>query len=115
MKHILALGGVLFFLSAPVFAQENPVSELPKIAPEAQADVETVGQALQGQFTELQNLALQAKQAHSNVSGTLHHLLHELLQEHYEGYTEYADRVAERLLSIGVAADGRAETIVETA
>lgn len=41
--------------------------------------------------------------------------MHELLQEHHEGYSEYADRVAERMLSIGVASDGRAETIVETA
>ena len=37
------------------------------------------------------------------------------MQKHYEGYTEYADRVAERMLSIGVASDGRAEPIVETA
>ena len=91
------------------------MSELPKIAPEARADLETVGAALQGQLTELQNLALQAKQAHWNVSGTLYYPLHELLQEHYEGYSEYADRVAERMLSIGVSSDGRAETIVETA
>ena len=70
MKRILALGGAL--LSAPVLARENPISDLPKIATEAQADVETVGQALQGQLTELQNPALQAKQAHWNVSGTLY-------------------------------------------
>lgn len=114
MKRILVLGTALL-LSGPGLAQENPVSDLPKIAPEAQADVEAVGAALQAQLTELQNLALQAKQAHWNVSGTLYYPLHELLQEHYEGYTEYADRVAERMLSIGVAADGRAETIVETA
>ena len=114
MKRVLILGTALL-LSGPVFGQENPVSDLPKIAPEAEADLEAVGQALQGQLIELQNLALQAKQAHWNVSGTLYYPLHELLQEHYEGYTEYADRVAERLLSIGVASDGRAETIVETA
>ena len=95
MKRILALSSTLLLLAAPVLAQENPVSDLPKIAPEAEADVETVGQALQGQLIELQNLALQAKQAHWNVSGTLYYPLHELLQEHYEGYTEYADRVAE--------------------
>ena len=61
----------LLIASAPVHAQENPVSDLPKIAPKAQSDLETVGRALQGELTELQNLALQAEQAHWNVSGTL--------------------------------------------
>lgn len=112
---LMLVATLVISAAAPALAQENPVSELPKIAPEARADLETVGAALQGQLTELQNLALQAKQAHWNVSGTLYYPLHELLQEHYEGYSEYADRVAERLLSLGVSSDGRAETIVRTA
>lgn len=116
MKVFTVLMATLAVSAAvPALAQENSVSELPKIAPEARADLETVADALQAQLTELQNLALQAKQAHWNVSGTLYYPLHELLQEHYEGYSEYADRVAERLLSIGVSSDGRAETIVKTA
>lgn len=73
MKRISVLGSTLFLLYAPVLAQENPVSESPKIAPEAQADLRAVGQALQGPLSELQNLALQAKQAHWNVSGTLYY------------------------------------------
>lgn len=114
----------LIALAAPVsltnsaFAQDVPVnsiSELPKVAPKKRADLETVGQVLQQQLIELQNLALQSKQAHWNVSGTLFYTLHELLQEHYEGYSNYADKVAERMLSIGVSSDGRAKTIVETA
>ncbi len=122
MKKHVAL--TLLALAAPVafhtaaFAQEVPVnsiSDLPKVAPKKQADLETVGQVLQSQLIELQNLALQAKQAHWNVSGTLFYTLHELLQEHYEGYSKYADMVAERMLSIGVSSDGRAQTIVETA
>ena len=112
---LMLVATLVISAAAPALAQENSVSELPKIAPEARADLETVGAALQGQLTELQNLALQAKQAHWNVSGTLYYPLHELLQEHYEGYSEYADRVAERLLSLGVSSDGRAETIVRTA
>ena len=71
-------------------------------------------QALQQTLTELQQLQLQTKQAHWNVSGTLYYPLHELLQDHYEGVGKYADEVAERLLAIGASADGRANTIVRT-
>ena len=53
--------------------------------------------ALQSTLTELQQLQLQTKEAHWNVSGTLFYPLHELLQEHYEGLSKYADEVAERL------------------
>lgn len=53
-------------------------------------------QALQNTLTELQALQLQTKQAHWNVSGTLWSTLHELLQDHYEGISKYADDVAER-------------------
>jgi len=70
--------------------------------------------ALQTTLTELQQLALQTKQAHWNVSGTLFYPLHELLQDHYTGISKYADECAERLLAIGVSSDGRASTIVRT-
>lgn len=68
--------------------------------------------ALQNTLTELQALQLQTKQAHWNVSGTLFYTLHELLQEHYEGISKYADDTAERMLSVGSSSDGRAITIV---
>ncbi len=68
--------------------------------------------ALQNTLTELQALQLQTKQAHWNVSGTLFYTLHELLQEHYEGISKYADDTAERMLSVGASSDGRAITIV---
>ncbi len=70
--------------------------------------------ALQQTLTELQQLQLQAKQAHWNASGTLYYPLHLLLQEHYEGLSKYADTIAERLLAVGASADGRANTIVRT-
>jgi starvation-inducible DNA-binding protein len=70
--------------------------------------------ALQQTLTELQQLQLQTKQAHWNVSGTLYYPLHLLLQEHYEGLSKYADTIAERLLAVGASADGRANTIVRT-
>ncbi len=68
--------------------------------------------ALQNTLTELQALQLQTKQAHWNVSGTLFYTLHELLQDHYEGISKYADDTAERMLSVGASSDGRAITIV---
>ncbi len=74
---------------------------------------QTVG-ALQRTLTELQQLQLEVKEAHWNVSGVGFWEIHEMLQEHYEGLSKYADRVAERLLSIGASADGRANTIVKT-
>ena len=68
--------------------------------------------ALQNTLSELQALQLQTKQAHWNVSGTLFYTLHELLQDHYEGISKYADDTAERMLSVGASSDGRAITIV---
>ena len=75
-------------------------------------DLKKSVQALQNTLTELQALQLQTKQAHWNVSGTLWSTLHELLQDHYEGISKYADDVAERQLSVGASSDGRAITIV---
>ncbi|MBC7799281.1 MAG: DNA starvation/stationary phase protection protein, partial [Gemmatimonadaceae bacterium] len=49
-----------------------------------------------------------------NVSGTLWYALHVVLQEHYEAVGKLADRVAERLLTVGASADGRATTILQT-
>ncbi|MGY2896006.1 Dps family protein [Deinococcus sp. UYEF24] len=70
--------------------------------------------ALQTTLTELQALQLQIKQAHWNVSGTLFYTQHELLQDHYEGVSKYADMVAERMLAVGASSDGRAITVVAT-
>jgi starvation-inducible DNA-binding protein len=94
----------------------NQVTNRPFVSPEQGTEGynKTVG-ALQRTLIELQQLQLQTKQAHWNVSGTLFHPLHIMLQEHYEGLSKYADEVAERLLAIGSSADGRANTIVRTA
>jgi starvation-inducible DNA-binding protein len=75
-------------------------------------DLKKSVQALQNTLTELQALQLQTKQAHWNVSGTLWYTLHELLQDHYESISKYADEVAERQLSVGASSDGRAITVV---
>lgn len=108
-------------IAAPAVAQvaptgpfpQNSVSDRTHGGPQG-ADQRASIQALQQTLTELQQLQLQTKQAHWNVSGTLFYPLHELLQDHYEGVAKYADEVAERLLAIGVSSDGRANTIVRT-
>lgn len=108
-------------IAAPAFAQAAPAGTFPQNSvsdrlhggPQGVEQRATV-QALQQTLTELQQLQLQTKQAHWNVSGTLFYPLHELLQDHYEGVAKYADEVAERLLAIGVSSDGRANTIVRT-
>lgn len=87
----------------------NRVTTLPAAGTE---DLKKSVQALQNTLTELQALQLQTKQAHWNVSGTLWYTLHELLQDHYEGISKFADDVAERQLSVGASSDGRAITIV---
>jgi len=105
----------LLLAASPVFAQapdrypHNDVSRQPASKTE---DLPASIKALQTTLTELQQLALQTKQAHWNVSGTLFYPLHELLQDHYTGISKYADECAERLLAIGVSSDGRASNIV---
>jgi starvation-inducible DNA-binding protein len=89
----------------------NTPSRLPK---SGTSDLQRSIRALQGTLIELQSLQLQNKQAHWNISGTLYYPLHQMLQEHYEGNSKYADTIAERLLSIGASSDGRAVTIVQT-
>lgn len=87
----------------------NLPSGLPSAGTE---NLKTSVDALQNTLTELQDLQLQIKQAHWNVSGTLFYPMHQLLQLHYEGVSKYADTCAERILSVGASSDGRAITIV---
>lgn len=119
--YLLAmLSAAVTLAAAPAGAQTaaggfpaNSVSGLAHGGPQG-SDQRASIQALQQTLTELQQLQLQTKQAHWNVSGTLFYPMHELLQDHYEGVSKYADEVAERLLAIGASADGRANTIVRT-
>ena len=110
---ILMIGGIF---PKPVVAQaadrQFPTNSTTSLPTSGTSDRQKSISALQGTLTELQQL--QTKQAHWNVSGTLFWPLHEMLQEHYEGVSKYADRVAERLLSVGASSDGRAPTIVQT-
>ena len=119
MRSLLLASAVLT-MATPVFAQSKPqtgpfplnaVTDREHDGPQDQQLRPSV-MALQNSLTDLQQLNLELKQAHWNVSGTLFYTLHELLQEHYEGTSKYADRVAERLQAIGVSSDGRANTII---
>jgi starvation-inducible DNA-binding protein len=119
MRRLLLVATSLL-ITAPAFAQTRPqtgpfplnsVTDREHDGPQGDKARPSIA-ALQQTLTDLQQLNLELKQAHWNVSGTLFYTLHELLQEHYEGTSKYADRVAERLQSIGVSSDGRANTII---
>jgi len=114
MRVVLA---VLLLAAVPASAQSAaryPHNDVSRQLASKTGDLAASIKALQSTLTELQQLALQTKQAHWNVSGTLFYPLHELLQDHYTGISKYADECAERLLAIGVSSDGRAATIVRT-
>lgn len=111
----LLLNGLLIKeANAQSNGEQLPVNEATELPTSGTEDLQTSTAALQSTLTELQQLSLQTKQAHWNVSGTLFLSLHDMLQEHYEGISNYADMVSERMLSIGSSSDGRAPTIVET-
>jgi starvation-inducible DNA-binding protein len=67
---------------------------------------------LQQTLLELIELSLQAKQAHWNVVGPTFKPIHEFLDEMTDQYRGWYDDVAERLTAIGVAPDGRSQTVV---
>lgn len=71
----------------------------------------TVGTALQRALVELVDLALVAKQAHWNVHGTHFRSVHLQLDELVADTRLWADDVAERMSTIGIAPDGRAATV----
>jgi starvation-inducible DNA-binding protein len=68
---------------------------------------------LQKVVVELINLSLAGKQAHWNLRGPMFRDLHLQLDELVEIAREGADTLAERCLALGVAADGRIETVAK--
>jgi starvation-inducible DNA-binding protein len=85
-----------------------------RIAVEAQNRTAIVAEA-QATVVELLDLYHTAKQAHWNIQGPLFLPVHEKLQACADTYLEYADVLAERILHVGFAADGRPATVVATA
>ncbi len=66
---------------------------------------------LQELLIDLVDLSLQGKQAHWNLRGRMFRDLHLLLDEVVDAARDDADRLAERCLALGVAADGRLATV----
>jgi starvation-inducible DNA-binding protein len=75
---------------------------------------QTVGAVLQDALADFVDLSLTAKQWHWNVVGTNFREAHLHLDELVDLARGYADDAAERAAAIGVAPDGRAETVAKT-
>jgi starvation-inducible DNA-binding protein len=75
---------------------------------------EVVVKDLQATLVELIDLAVFGKQAHWNVVGPHFRSVHLELDEIIDASRLAYDRVAERMATIGVAPDGRAETVAQS-
>ncbi|MFI6333353.1 Dps family protein [Streptomyces sp. NPDC050535] len=75
------------------------------------ADLKTVGEALQGALVDLVDLSLVAKQIHWNVVGPRFRSVHLQLDEVVDTARLHSDTVAERASTLGVSPDGRAATV----
>ncbi|HEY6566993.1 MAG TPA: DNA starvation/stationary phase protection protein [Actinomycetota bacterium] len=72
-----------------------------------------VADDLQATLVDLIDLALQAKQAHWNVTGSNFRSVHLQLDEMMTEYRLWSDLVAEREVAIGASADGRAASVAK--
>lgn len=72
-------------------------------------------EALDPLLADLVVLALQAKQAHWNVTGAQFKPLHEMFDAMTDEYRGWYDLVAERLRALGEPADGRLAALAGTA
>lgn len=83
-------------------------------SPLSDADLKTVGEALQGALVDLVDLSLVAKQVHWNVVGPRFRSVHLQLDEVVDTARQHSDTVAERASAVGVNPDGRSATIART-
>ncbi|MEV5240695.1 DNA starvation/stationary phase protection protein [Streptomyces cinnamoneus] len=83
-------------------------------SPLSEQDRKVVGDALQGALVDLVDLSLVAKQVHWNVVGPRFRSIHLQLDEVVATARGHADTVAERASALGIAPDGRAETVAKT-
>jgi starvation-inducible DNA-binding protein len=74
---------------------------------------QALGTDLQGMLVDLADLALIGKQLHWNIQGPHFRSLHLQLDELIDVWRESSDRVAERAVMLGVAPDGRSQTIAQ--
>ncbi|MFF1479724.1 Dps family protein [Streptomyces sp. NPDC058301] len=80
----------------------------------SEADLKTVGDALQGALVDLVDLSLVSKQVHWNVVGPRFRSVHLQLDEVVDTARLHSDTVAERAAAIGVSPDGRAATVASS-
>ncbi|MFI9201670.1 Dps family protein [Streptomyces sp. NPDC053048] len=83
-------------------------------SPLSDQDRKVVGDALQGALVDLVDLALVAKQVHWNIVGPRFRSVHLQLDEVVASARLHGDTVAERASALGIAPDGRAETVAKT-
>lgn len=69
--------------------------------------------SLQPLLVGLIDLALQLKQAHWNVTGPQFQSVHERLDVVLDDVRIASDEIAERIVTLGVPADGRSSTVAE--
>ncbi len=77
----------------------------------SEADQAQVRDRLQPLLVDLLDLALTGKQLHWNVVGSQFKEIHEHLDEVVDEYRGWADDVAERMTSVGIAPDGRVQRV----
>ncbi|MER5519591.1 MULTISPECIES: DNA starvation/stationary phase protection protein [unclassified Streptomyces] len=77
----------------------------------AEGALRVTGTALQETLVDLLGLSLIGKQAHWNIVGPRFRSIHLQLDEVVAAARTYSDTVAERAAALGVAPDGRPETI----
>ena len=82
-----------------------------KRIPLANPGRQVVAAELQGLLDDIIDLRLQTKQAHWNLVGPLYLPVHEFLGDAADRYAKFADRAAERSLSLGYSVDGRPSTV----
>ncbi|WP_171162748.1 Dps family protein [Streptomyces sp. I05A-00742] len=83
-------------------------------SPLSEQDRKIVGDALQGALVDLVDLSLVAKQVHWTIVGPRFRSVHLQLDEVVATARQHADTVAERASALGIAPDGRAETVART-
>ncbi|MDI3406003.1 Dps family protein [Streptomyces cavernicola] len=83
-------------------------------SPLSDADLKTVGEALQGALVDLVDLSLVAKQVHWNVVGPRFRSVHLQLDEVVDTARMHSDTVAERAATLGVSPDGRSATVAQS-
>jgi starvation-inducible DNA-binding protein len=79
-----------------------------------QVSGEEVAILLQPILADLITLTLHAKQAHWHVQGRHFTPIHEQLDTLVDDTRRYSDEVAERVVTLGIAVDGRPHTVADT-